>query len=553
MKLVQEFTIKIIIQIFAFILAMEILIMIILLNRSGIIFSSAYNQTIAKSEFKSIEITKKIQTYISNLLTRYSTDLKLIGKHALLFNKFKNYHNSSNILNNSDKNKEIIFSKFEELINNMHINKTFNENNGRFDYCSFYEEEFKNLRNKDKILNALFSDSHPELNIISYYNISSDYVSKSLAIKYLISILKTIYIRRYISKRSNLDYVHFLVLNKEELYIYPPDSYNNTLLYNFQNIYRYPVSNCNYNSLNRTQQFPFCIYDYLNNLIKNKDDNYISLIFESIFYEYIFAALCLKIPIFQSQSFLCLEIDFTKFFNTLNFNFPENFDFGLLYLLYDELVPISYGRKTVYEDIKDVFNDTVTQTFILNDQSFPRYYLFHFLYYNLTKTAKEHPELNLNYTEIEEEYNTTQSKIVSKIKEYNKTREADKIIVTFKKTICRKAFISNNFECIQDDFEMIIIPLLFTVNKVNEEYLETNDDEFSASLNIYMFSILYTNPDSNREKIFIILNIKLIRAVTLFFFLTIIIISFFLLLINVISEYFLNTINEIINELKQVI
>ena len=50
MKLVQEYIIKIIIQIFAFILTMEILIMIILLNRSGIILSSTYNQTIAKSE-----------------------------------------------------------------------------------------------------------------------------------------------------------------------------------------------------------------------------------------------------------------------------------------------------------------------------------------------------------------------------------------------------------------------------------------------------------------------------------------------------------------------
>ena len=123
----------------------------------------------------------------------------------------------------------------------------------------------------------------------------------------------------------------------------------------------------------------------------------------------------------------------------------------------------------------------------------------------------------MNFTEIEEEYNITQSKIVSKIKEYNETRETDKIIIIFKKTICRKSFITNNYECIQDDFEMIIIPLLFTVNKVNEEYLETNN-EFSSNLNIYMFSILYTNPDSNRVKIFTILNIKLLRTVTLFFF-----------------------------------
>jgi hypothetical protein len=118
MKLIQEYTIKIIIQIFAFAIAMEIFIMILLLYRSGAIFTSAYNQTIEKSEIKSIEITKKIHTYIINLLTRYSTDLKLIGKHALLFNKFKISPNTSTILINSNKNKEIIYANFEELMNN---------------------------------------------------------------------------------------------------------------------------------------------------------------------------------------------------------------------------------------------------------------------------------------------------------------------------------------------------------------------------------------------------------------------------------------------------
>ena len=137
MKLIQEFTIKIVIQIFAFTIAMEILIMIILLYRSGTIFLNTYNETIAKSELKSIEITKKLQAYITNILTRYSTDLKLICKHALLFNKFKNSHTST-ILINSDKNKEIIYAKFEELIINKSINKTFNKFNERFDYSYFY-------------------------------------------------------------------------------------------------------------------------------------------------------------------------------------------------------------------------------------------------------------------------------------------------------------------------------------------------------------------------------------------------------------------------------
>ena len=547
MKLIQEYTIKIIIQIFAFTIAMEIVIMIILLNRSGTIFLNTYNQTIARSELKSIDITKKLETYITNLLTRFSTDLKLIGKHALLFNKFKNSQTST-ILINTEKNKEIIYAKFEELINNKIINKTFNEFNQRFDFSYFYEEEFKNIQ-KNQILNSLFSDSHSELNIISYYSISNDEVSQNLAIKYLISILKTIYIRRYISKRANFDYVHFLILNKEELYIYPPDSYNNTFLYNFQTVYSPPLSNCMYNSSNISQKFPLCIYDFLNNKIKSKDDNYITLIFESIFYEYIFAAMCLKIKISQNDAFICLESDLTKFLNTFNFKNPENLDFGVLYLLNGSLVPLSYGRKSVYKDIKDVFNDTVTRKYIINEQSFPIYYFFHFLYYNLTKVAKEHPELNVNFTEIEEEYNILHNKIMSEIEEYNKTREADKISFTFSKTICRKAFINNYYECTKDDFEMIIIPLLLIVNKVNKEYLETQD-EVETDLNIFIFSILSTNPSSNREKIFTILNIKLVRTIVLFFFITTIIISFFLLLINIISEYFLNTTNQIINELK---
>ena len=545
MKLIQEYIIKIIIQIFAFTIAMEVLIMILLLYKSGNIFSNTYNQTIEKSELKSIEITKKLQTYITNLLTRYSTDLKLICKHALLYNKFKN---SPSILTNSDKNKEIIYADFEELLRNKIMNKSFDESSKRFQYYSFYEEEFKNFK-KEQILNSLFSDSHSELNIISYYSISNDKITQNLAIKYLISILKTIFIRRYISKRANFDYVHFLILNKEEMYIYPPDSYNNTFLYNFPKIYIPPESNCIYDSSNITQQFPLCVYDFLNKQMKNRDGNYITLIFESVFYEYIFAAMCLKIKIFQNEAFICLEFDLTKFFAGFNFDLPENLDFGILYLLNGSLIPLSYGRKSVYEDIQNVFNDTVTQKYIINDESFPLFYLFHFLYYNLTKVAKEHPELNVNFSEIEEEYNIIQRKLMSEIEEYNKTRETDKITFTFTKTICRKAFVKNSFECIKDDFEMIIIPLLFIVNKVNEDYLETKD-EVEANLDLFMFSILSTNPSSNKEKIFTILNIKLVRTITLFFFLTTIIISFFLLLLNVISEYFLNTTNEIINELK---
>ena len=175
--------------------------------------------------------------------------------------------------------------------------------------------------------------------------------------------------------------------------------------------------------------------------------------------------------------------------------------------------------------------------------------LFHFLYYNLTKIAKEHPELKVNFIEIEEEYKATKDAIIKGLIEYDTKREVDKIVITFTKTICRKRFVSNNFECVKDDFEIIIIPIFFKVNKMNEDYLE-KDDDIEANFNMYIFTILSTNPASNNLKIATILKFKLMRTISLFFFSTVILVSFFILIIKLISEHLLNPANEIINELK---
>jgi hypothetical protein len=96
--------------------------------------------------------------------------------------------------------------------------------------------------------------------------------------------------------------------------------------------------------------------------MKSQNDNYINMIFESIYYEYIFVAMCLKIKISQNNAFICLEFDLTNFLKAFYFNFPINFDFGILYLLNGYLIPLSYGRKSIYEDMKNVFNDTYSNT-----------------------------------------------------------------------------------------------------------------------------------------------------------------------------------------------
>ena len=556
MKLVQEFKIKIIIFIFIFVLIMEIGILLFILSSSGSIFTNTYNQTMVYSKRKAIEITHKIQLFVKSLLLKQTTDLKLICKHASLLNGKKTYNSekvinkNSNLLINSNKSKQVIYAKTEKLIEDKNIQKYFNKTSQLFDYYFFYEKQFQNVRDKNIILNNLYSDSHPELNKISYYSLTNNEVKQNLSIKFIISILKTIYIRRYITKRENNDYIRFLILNKEEIYIYPPEAYNGTLLYNLY-CANQPQQSQN-NSMNITQKFPLHVYNFFNSRIYNRDDNYILFYFELIYYQNVFAALCLKMTVMENnsnQAFICLEIDFNKFLNELNFHNPEYFDFGLLYYDNKYLVPLSYCRKSIYEDIKNVFNDTVPEHFILGDNKKTSFDLFHFLYYNLTKVSKEHPELKVNFTEIEEEYNVIRDKIIKELIEYNKTREVEKIEITFTKTICRKGFVSNYFECVKDDFEIIIIPLLFDVNKLNEDYLEM-DEDIGTNFNMYIFSILSSNPASNNSKIGTILGLKLIRTIILFFFSTIILVSFFLLIINLISQNFLNPTNEIIRELK---
>ena len=224
MKLVKEFSTKIIIIIIIFVVSMEIGILLFLLSDSASIFINTYNQTIENSKQKAIEITHKFQLYIRNLLIKQTTDLKLICKHASLLNGKKIYNSknvidkNSNIIINSNKSKQIIYAKTEILNEDKYINKYFNKSNRIFDYYFFYEEEFQNMEDNDRILNILFSDSHSELNKISYYSLSNNEASQNLSIKFIISILKTIYIRRYITKRKNNDYIRFLILNKEEIF-----------------------------------------------------------------------------------------------------------------------------------------------------------------------------------------------------------------------------------------------------------------------------------------------------------------------------------------------
>ena len=82
------------------------------------------------------------------------------------------------------------------------------------------------------------------------------------------------------------------------MYIYPPESYNNTLLYSLYNTF-HSLQPQNNSTDDISQLFPFDTYNFFNNFIQYKDDNYILLFFELILFENVFATLCMKFSIME--------------------------------------------------------------------------------------------------------------------------------------------------------------------------------------------------------------------------------------------------------------
>jgi hypothetical protein len=199
---------------------------------------------------------------------------------------YKNYENS--------KNKYVFYQDFSILSENFE--KYFDKEKNYFNYLEKYEEEFNdNSQPNDIIESLLNNEKHKELNSISYYkykgNNNSLTSNSRTSANYLISILKTIFIKRYLTKRNEMDYLRINLMLKEEFYIYPPELYNNTYIYSFP---KFSNTTCNYNSDNNKveTQFPNCIYNY----IKTEDYQLISFRFpfnEPFFYKHILIIILL--------------------------------------------------------------------------------------------------------------------------------------------------------------------------------------------------------------------------------------------------------------------
>ena len=335
-------------------------------------------------------------------------------------------------------------------------------------------------------------------------------------------------------------------------YIYPHEVYNNTNIYFFQ--YSYPTGNCNFSIDVNTRQFPLCVYNYINNILLKPDLNYLIIIKEKIILQRNFAALCIKIPFLKNQTedpLICSELELSSIFNNADFEMPQKFEFGVFTFSNNTIVPLVYSQNDIYEEIIATFNNTDSKYKISSIKNSQTFSLYHFLYYNLTVTLKNHTELKLNWSDIDEEYEMILEKITTEIEKLeNNSEKRNLIIFTFDKTVCQKKLLNNDYELVKDEFKMIIFPLTFEINALNPDFIET-EHTIQRNIELYIYSIIKTNPKLNEEKIMKIINIKIERVILLFTFLTVIILCFYLLIISLISQHSLKSINEIIILLKK--
>ena len=515
----------------------------------------------------------KYNEVLSDGIYRYLADLKTIGRHMATFvlegeskdnsiNKnskfYKNYVNSLN--------KKIIYADFENIASTDYLKKYLK--NGKLDYVSNFEKEFSADTTHNSLIEILLNDEkHKEMNTISYYkyngNINSLTTSTRTSANYLISILKTIYIKRFLTKRELMDYLHIFLMLKDEFFIYPPDSVNNTFLYLFPN---YANTSCNYGSNNVDKEFPKCIYDYIK-LESNELISYILPLNKLFFlqsyirFNFIVINFCMTIPFikypdFKSHTYLphiCIELNFTNLLQFANVPIKEKYKIGV-FARYSTisygLLPVFYSNTKIYSLVIKVYSDSKFGQFSIteNDPSKSFFSMFHFLYLDIFANESCYTHQNFSMEEILKEYDKISLEITNRTKNINLFNYNLSTLDHFEieKTGCNKNIYNDNVTLSKDTYLVIIKPLTCKFGLLDQNFFEVQDLVIDYPV-LYTFAIVSTNPKGSENLIKNIIQIKILRLFFFFFFATILLLILAIMLVRIFTQYKFKSINKLID------
>ena len=521
-------------------------------------YLKVFDDTKEVSIEKTITITHTINELIKLSLFRYIQDLKLIGRHMFFLanngiNKNSKYY--KNIKN--DSNKQIFYATVDKLKSNFSY--YYNEENGKFEYLERYTKDY--LDNADKrssLLNEFMNSSiHPELNSISYYKYGYNVINfnaldeepdKKTAVKYLISILKTNYIKRLEIKGSDFETRNYFLLMEDEIYLYPPEAYNNSFIYSIQSLFgcqNKPFPNCVYNTFLGNYKSSINNTNYLIPTITPLKTNY----------EEVGNAVCMIIPFekkydivnFTYNPLMCIQINLSHIFSSDYFGEKDAFSFVFFSISRDSsggrtFIPIFNNKKGAYEEVKKIFNDTKFKHYSLN--VLKRFSLFHFLYLDLFKEPSLLKQNGISMDYILEEFEIITLKIFEEIAKYTRNR-TEYFSFEIEKTICDSEIHNNGKKCFKDIILLVINPLSINFNLFNELYID-NSNYHSNQVLFYSMSFINNHYNYMKWKINTIILVKIIKLFFFYFIATICIIYLYFTFAEIFYENKYFSINQIL-------
>ena len=516
MELGKELSRKLFYYLLIFGVLFEISLFLLISLRFRNPLSKTLDDIMHLAETKIISLNEKINSNSNMLIYKYISDLKLITSHMVHYqmaNKNSNIKFFSNYLNK----KKWVHADDDNYPNDTSTNKYYDKLK-RFNYIDILETKFKNNYDQNEIINTLFNED--EFDLIGIYNYNNALLNEfEMKLSYYsISILKSIYIRRYILKRNNTDYLRFILTQNNFSFIYPYDRSNKSMTIN---LFKEKISLLHEYNTDKCKAYSFSIntnyvtfYTYFSNDI---------LIFCLVNFENIKEATSDK------SETICSEIDTSKFLNGFIWKNQTEIDLTIVFLNNSEIEPIYHKNSDYYNSIKETFNNEKYGKYKFDSEI----KLFHILYYRL---FSKYPNLKMTDEFLEEiinEYNLIKEKLILKINEIeesycndiNNSSQIHNISFDITKTNCYKTPNEHEIKCQKDIVVIVIYAFLLETRQLDRKYFVDIEGTNIVYPIFYSISIIESNPNISKKNIFKIIDNKTVK---LFFFL------FFTLIVSII-------------------
>ena len=543
MKLNREIMTKLFFHLLGFGLLFELSLILLISFKSKSPLNNSIDNIVELAKTKILSLNEKLNMNSNSLMYKYISDLKLILVHKT---QFSTGNQNSKFLSNYKNRKKIIPADDYSYPNDENPNQYYDNETG-FNYLEKLSEKFKNNYDHNEIINALFKEE--EFDTIGYYNYTNDPLSEieRNSNLYCVSILKSIYFKRFILKRKNTEYIRFVFTKDKYSFIYPFDrSINSSTIKLLKEtkglLNRYNSETCkSYTLLNNTDLI-FYYFQFDN-------DYLIFCIVKSI------KKFGSEFSFYNNYETLCLEMSTNKFLDNFFWKNQTELEFTIIFLKENRIWPVYHINSEYYNLVKETFKSE-----IFRDYQFKTIIkLFHVIYFDLFNTYKN---LNITSEFIDDlliEYNEIKQLLLNKINEIegsycirnsNNTNHINNITIDIKKTKCFKNPDNHKVKCEQDNSKIVIYTFVLETRELDYIYFVDKGDVKTLYPLFYSMYIIESNPNITKKNINNIINNKIIKIYFFFVFTLVSFLTLIWLFIDVVNNIFLSSIYKIISGLK---